>query len=292
MPRAIDHLVLCVDDLKKARAAYQAMGFTMTPPAQHPFGTGNVIAQLSSGCFLEVLAVTRPDDIPPQTEGAFNFASVNREFVARRQGMSMLVLRSEDEVADREDFMAKGLNVYAPFEFQRQATLPDGSEATVGFSLTFVDDPALPGLGFFTCKHWRPDLFWKPDYQRHENGARTLGRVLMIAPDPGPPAGFLAAFSDSTAMAGDIGSVTIDTACGNLSIMTPDAFQDRFPDAVDPEQVTTPVFAGYEITVDDIEATEAKWTANGLTPKRGPDGPWLGPDQGLGCVIAACQTNS
>jgi hypothetical protein len=156
MSRGIDHLVLCVNDLKKARALYELLGFTMTPVAQHPFGTGNTLAQMD-GCFLEVLAVTKPDDIPE---------------------------------ADAENF-------YAPFDFQRLAKLPDGSEATVGFSLTFLSDPRLRDLSFFTCMQWRPDLFWKPDYQRHANGALTIDEVFVIAPTPADAADFLAAFADS-----------------------------------------------------------------------------------------------
>ena len=52
MTRGIDHLVLAVRDLEKARTFYQRLGFTLTPRAQHPWGTANHLAQLN-GCFLE-----------------------------------------------------------------------------------------------------------------------------------------------------------------------------------------------------------------------------------------------
>ena len=51
MNRAIDHLVLCVRDLEAARAIYRRLGFTLTPPARHPWGTGNSLVQLQ-GNFL------------------------------------------------------------------------------------------------------------------------------------------------------------------------------------------------------------------------------------------------
>ena len=52
----LDHLVLCVRDLEAARAAYTHFGFTVTPRAVHPFGTGNSLVQLE-GTYLELLTV-------------------------------------------------------------------------------------------------------------------------------------------------------------------------------------------------------------------------------------------
>jgi hypothetical protein len=44
--KGIDHLVLCGRDLEAMRARYKEMGFTLTPRAEHPFGTGNSLVQL------------------------------------------------------------------------------------------------------------------------------------------------------------------------------------------------------------------------------------------------------
>ena len=46
MSRVFDHLVLVVDDFDLASEFYERIGFTLTPRAQHPFGTGNRLAQL------------------------------------------------------------------------------------------------------------------------------------------------------------------------------------------------------------------------------------------------------
>ena len=55
-PRAIDHLVLPTDSLGVARARLSALGFTVAPDAQHPFGTGNCCVYLQDGTYLEPLA--------------------------------------------------------------------------------------------------------------------------------------------------------------------------------------------------------------------------------------------
>ncbi len=285
MPRGIDHLVLCVNDLKKARLVYETMGFTMTPVAQHPFGTGNTLVQMD-GCFLEVLAVTRPEDITEATGEHFSFAAFNRDFLKSRQGMSMLVLDSTDEVTDRADFLDKNLHVYAPFDFQRQARQPDGSEQTVGFSLTFVGDPRLPGMAFFTCKQWRPDLFWKPDYQYHANGALGIDEVFIVADEPGGPAAFLSAFADSSALQTGAGFARLGTSRGTIGVYTPEAFDDKFPDAFPDAALTRPCFAGFTLNVRDVQASEALWQSSQIPFRRSRDACWLHPDQGFGCVIA------
>ncbi len=285
MPRGIDHLVLCVNDLKKAMIIYETMGFTMTPQAQHPFGTGNTLAQLD-GCFLEVLSVTKPEDIIEASGENFSFSAFNRDYLKAGEGMSMLVLDSHDENADRTEFLDKGLHVFPPFDFQRQTTLPSGEQATVGFSLTFVGDPTLEKLAFFTCKQWRPDLFWKPEYQQHANGALTIADVFVVAPDINKAATFLAAFADAPWSETAPGIVSVKTTRGNLSVFTPDAFKRRFPDALGNKDTSSAFFAGFDLKVDDIATTEALWTKNEISYQVNEECTWLAPDEGFGCVIS------
>src|SRR5262245_38982512 len=174
--KGIDHLVLCGRDHPAMRETYAALGFTLTPEARHPFGTGNSLIQLE-GCFLELLSVFEPEKIPEPRPGHFSFAAFNRDFLSKGEGMSMLVLDSTDARADVATFRAAGLNAYDPFDCSRQARLPDGSLATVGFSLAFATDPKLPNLAFFTSQQHAPQHFWKPQYQRHPNRALTVLEV-------------------------------------------------------------------------------------------------------------------
>jgi hypothetical protein len=287
MPRGIDHLVLCVHDLKKARAHYEKLGFTMTPQAQHPFGTGNTLVQLQGGCFLEVLAVTKPEDITEAEGEHFSFAAFNRDYLTAREGMSMLVLDSTDEKADRAEFLGKGLHVHAPFVFQRLAKLPDGSEETVGFSLTFLSDARLPDMAFFTCKQWRPDLFWKDDYQRHANGAESIDEVFVVAPEPADPARFLAAFADTSEMETGAGFVKVQTSRGRLGVYTPDAFREKFPDAFADNAFSAPFFAGFAVSAADPARIRSHWQDQGFDIRENGGTAWLHPDDGFGCVIAA-----
>lgn len=183
MNRAINHLVLCVRDLEAVRGFYQRLGFTLTPPAQHPWGTANSLVQLQ-GNFLELLAVVEPEKIVPVAPRRFSFGAFSESFLRRREGMAMMVFASHDSRADHAEFKSRGLPDWAPFDFSRRARLPDGSEATVAFSLAFATNQRMPEAVFFTCQQHAPQYFWKPEYQRHANGARRVAEVVMSAADP------------------------------------------------------------------------------------------------------------
>src|SRR5215472_4171320 len=106
--KGINHLVLAGHDLEAMRSHYQALGFTVTPRGQHPFGTGNSLVQLH-GTYLELLAVTAPNDLPEHRTGQFSFAAFNRDYLKRHEGFSMLVLDTADARADIAAWRAAGL---------------------------------------------------------------------------------------------------------------------------------------------------------------------------------------
>lgn len=217
MPRGIDHLVLAVRDLDAACATYAALGFTLTPRAVHPFGTANSIVQLE-GCFLELLELDDPAIIPP-TDGPASFAQFNRDFLTHREGMSMLVLEGKDPAGEAEEFRGAGIAARDPFSFERDAKLPDGGVARVGFTLVFADFPHSSQAGFFTCTQHRPDLFWRPGYQKHANGACTIADVTLAAPDTARMAAFISSFVGAGAIKAEEGGPSVDTGRGRVGIV-------------------------------------------------------------------------
>ena len=261
MTRGIDHLVLAVRDLEKAHAFYAALGFTLTPRAVHPWGTTNHLAQLR-GCFLELLAVPEPGKIAPAKPGEFGFGAFNRDFLARREGMSMLVFQSDDARRDQAEFAANGLHTYAPFDFGREAKLPDGTVARVAFSLAFVTDPRMPEAAFFACQQHAPKYFWKLDYQTHANGARSIAKVIMVAPEPPALADFFAKLQGREAVRIDGGALRVATARGRVVVLTPAGFAARFSGAA--PAAATPHFAAFRITGVDPAAQAVRLASAGI----------------------------
>lgn len=258
MTRGIDHLVLAVRDLDKARAFYETLGFTLTPRALHPWGTANHLVQLN-GCFLELLGIADPAKIPPHKPGEFSFGAHNRDFLARREGLSMLVFQSHDARSDQAEFAAAGLQTYAPFDFGREAKLPDGGTARVAFSLAFVTDPRMPDSAFFTCQHHAPKYFWKREYQVHPNGARTIAEVVMQAPDPPSLAAFFAKLQGAESVRRDGSSLRIATARGRIAVVEPRVYAARFVHPSEPE--ATAHFAAVRISGVDLAAMKTRLTS-------------------------------
>ncbi len=191
----LDHAVIVSGDLDALSSEFEALGFTLTPPARHPWGTSNRLAQFAGRNFLELLSIDRPEliDAEPSTSrgGPFSFGRHVAHFLANRVGMAMLALRGTDANADLARWEAAGLTTYEPFHFERKATLPDGTAATVAFSLAYATHPDLPELAFFTCHQHSPEVFWKAQYQHHGNRSMELVEVSLAAPEPRRFATFL-----------------------------------------------------------------------------------------------------
>lgn len=265
--RGIDHLVLAVRDLDAANDVYTRLGFTLTPRAVHPWGTGNHLVQLQ-GNFLELLGVVEPARIPAVATGGFSFGAYSRDFVARREGLSMLVFESRDARADRDEFAAKGLSDLPLFDFARDARLPDGATARVAFSLAFVVDPHMPEAAFFVSQQHTPQFFWKPEYQNHVNGAQGVSEVVMVADDPLALGEFFAKLQGDAAVHGDEAGLRVTTARGRISVLTPAAFGARFPAIRLLDAPATPHFAAYRIAVTDVYAVESLLHARAIPYRR------------------------
>ena len=251
--RGLDHIVLCVRDLDAAVARYNALGFTTTPRAEHPWGTANALVQLD-GNFIELLAIAHPEKIQGAAAGGFSFGDFCQKFTDAHEGMAMLVFEGADARAEQAEFAAAGLDTYPPFDFSRSAKLPDGGEATVGFSLAFVTHPEMPEAAFFTCQQTAPEHFWKPDYQKHANGARQIRRVVMVADAPTVYAGFFGKLQAPEAVKVDGDRLTVATNRGEVVVLTPSAFAAAWPTADCPDVSSGPRFALIEVVASGLDA--------------------------------------
>ncbi len=255
MNRGIDHVVISARDLDALASSYERLGFTLTPRAQHPFGTGNQLAQLD-GNFIELLSVTQPGDVPAATGQNFSFGAYNQDYLKVSEGFSMLALKSSGWEADRAHFEANGLTVWAPFEFSRLAGQPDGTEVTVGFKLTIANHPDLPWAVFFTCDHQHEaKYFYKPQFQKHANTAVGIAEVMMVADEPLRLQPFFEGLIGRSSVTRMDESLTVEAGSSVLSVTNRAGLSERFLGAdIGPHR--DPRFVGYGIGVSDIEATE------------------------------------
>jgi hypothetical protein len=282
MPRNLDHLVLCVHDLEAAHRRFRSFGFTVTPPADHPFGTRNRLVLLDDN-FIELLTVADAGAIPSTAPGGFSFGAHNRTFLAEGEGISMLAFKGTDARADVRGFAAQGLATYDPLDFSRDAVMPDGRTVRVGFSLAFSTDAGLPGLAFFTCQHQQSrDLFWQPDYQRHANGAKRVVDVVLSAADPGAHRHFFERLTGSYASAAP-GMLSFGPPDNRLTLSGRARFARGFPEGATDRRA--PHFEAYRVAIADLGTVERHLQENGVRYQSAEGAIVIAPTAAFGVAI-------
>ena len=282
--RGIDHLVLCVRHLEAARRTYTRLGFTLTPHAVHPWGTGNSLAQFQ-GNFIELLTVDDPAKIAPAGGREFSFGAYNDQFLKQREGCSMLAFASDDARRDRDEFVQAGLESYAPFDFARQARLPNGHEVTVAFSLAFVADERLPQVTFFVCQQRAPEFFWRPEYQRHANGATAIEEILMVAADPAGLSEFFGRLQGAEAVRTVERRLEIGTARGRITVLDGAAAAERCPGLPLTAASESPHIIGCRVAVRDLDAVKMRFDASDVTYRPMSGAVQVAPDIACGMYL-------
>lgn len=261
--RGIDHLVVAVADLAAARERFTRFGFRTTPLGMQPWGTANHLVQFPHN-FIELVGVLDRDALVPMSAGHFSFSAHNDRFLQRREGLSMLVLSSDDARADAQAWRARDLHVFEPVQWSRKATLPDGSETTVAFTLAFVVDPEMPEIAFFSCQQHNPEAFWKPEYQEHENTAGGIAGVTLIAEQPARHRAFFTALVDPASVEERSDALRVRTARGVIDVLTPGRFAERYPGARPPLETRGTVLMAAGVEVADPERAARCLERNGI----------------------------
>ena len=224
MPRGLDHIVHAVRDLDAAAEFYRRAGFTVGARNRHEWGTHNYIVQFP-GVFVELIAVGEPELIRVGAPGTFSFGAFTRDFLAREQGLAMLVLEGKGAADDAAAFRGAGIGDFKVFDFERAAKRPDGSPVQVAFSLAFAADPKAQDIGYFTCQQHHPENFWNPAFQKHPNGAAGIAGVVMVSENPESHRHFLSAFSGVSDVRSGANGIAVETPRGEIQVLNPDAYR-------------------------------------------------------------------
>ncbi len=285
LARGLDHVVHAVSDLDAAAAFYARAGFTVGARNRHPpaWGTQNHIVQLP-GFFIEPLALADVSAIAPHRERYFSFGAFNRDFLARAQGLSMLVLEGRDSAAEAAAFRAAGIGDFDLFNFERGATRPDGMPTKVGFTLAFARDVQAPDIGYFACQQHHPENFWNPAFQQHANGATGIAGIVLVADRPDNHRTFLSAFTGAGELPATTSGVVAKTPRGEIEIMPPAVFARRFG-AAPPDTTRGARLAALRFAVRDITAARAALSAGEVGFSEQAHRLVIGPDIASGATL-------
>jgi hypothetical protein len=284
MARGLDHIVHAVRDLDAVATLYTLLGFQVGASNTHArnWGTQNHIVQLP-GTFIELLSVADASGIVPHAPRSFSFGAFNRDFLARGEGLSMLVLEGRG-TPDADEFRVARIGDFETYDFEREGKRPDGKAIKVAFSLAFAADPHAPHVGFFTCRHRYPENFWNPIFQVHPNTASSVSGVVLVAENPADHHIFLEAFSGVRDLHATSAGIRLETPRGSIEMMNPQAYADHFgtkpPDTAEGARLAALCFS-----VRDLAVAEAIFKKAAIPYTKHLDRLVVGPDVAMGASL-------
>jgi catechol 2,3-dioxygenase-like lactoylglutathione lyase family enzyme len=273
----IDHPLILVRDLDRARETYRRLGFTPTPVGKHPWGTSNSLMMLEDS-LLELMGVYDESLIDERPVGGFAFGRYQRDRLSEREGMSLVAVHSKDSEADRKTVEARGAACQGRVDFRRVVRLPDGTADEAVVTLQILYDPALPRVSHFICHQHRPEFVWVPDWMVHPNTAFAFASVTYAARDPAIAADRLAHLYGLDAVTAVDSGFVVETGKGVFRCQTPDAIRRRFVNPpADVLAEDKPAGIAVAIRVRSLETAGAILSASGAGYRRtnGADGPAL-----------------
>ena len=172
----IDHVVVGVRDLERARMGWTRLGFTLTPRGRHlGQGTANYCVMFAAD-YLELLGFAEPDEHARKLE----------RFLAEREGPISVAFAPEVSVDKTAAALAAlGLHPSEPRALGRQLELPEGT-VVPRFSLLTLPPEETPALDSFICGHLTPELVRRPEWLMHPNGALGLRSIYLIVAETTP----------------------------------------------------------------------------------------------------------
>jgi catechol 2,3-dioxygenase-like lactoylglutathione lyase family enzyme len=213
----LDHIVIDTRDrLDAAEARFRALGFNLTPRGHHTLGSSNHLAMFATD-YLELLGF-----------GAGN--AMRAELQPFPVGLNGLVFKTADADLTHAEAQAAGLPILPVQAFSRPVSL-GGEARDARFRTTRLDPTKVPMGRVYFCEHLTPELVWRPEWQAHPNGVRTIARIVVATPQPQRTAElFRGLFGAEAAQARD-GKVVVAAGAALVELTPPAAVAAEFGEA-------------------------------------------------------------
>jgi Glyoxalase-like domain len=269
----IDHSLIGVRDLDGARRRFESLGFTLTPRGRHVgWGTANHCVMLEAG-YIELLGII----------DASQFVNDLDKLLAEREGLLGLAFGADDAEALTAALKTAGCLADGPKTLKRSLELPEG-DVLPEFRLLFLPREALPDLRGFFCQHLSPEILRRPEWLRHENGARRLAGLTVASDRPQALAEAYGRIFGAAAVRRAAGGIEIETGSGRLSFLTPAALQGRIRPVALPDY-PRPWMAMQTIAVDDMSRLAEVLRRRGHAPIAAEGRYLLPPEAANGCLL-------
>jgi catechol 2,3-dioxygenase-like lactoylglutathione lyase family enzyme len=241
----IDHVIVGVRDLERARMGWTRLGFVLSPRGRHlGQATANYCVMFPRD-YLELLGIVGEDDHSHRLAA----------FLQHREGaVGPAFAPSGSPEETRAALAALGLHPSEPRALGRQLELPEGT-VVPRFSLINLPPEEIPALDCFICAQLNPELMRRPEWLDHPNGVVGVRgiHVLVDEMDALQPAFERLAGAEGIARQSD--TLTVALGRHRLRFSTIAAFQARYPGQDLGPDFPLPGVAALELAVADRERT-------------------------------------
>ena len=216
---AIDHVIVAVADLDRARLMWERLGFTLTPRGRHlQQGTGNYCVMFARD-YIELLGVV---------DAAQGTGSLG-DFLDGGEGASGVAFATRSAAETAAALTEAGIAAGAPRDLSRQLELPEGT-VLPRFKLVSLPADATPGLHAFVCEQATPELVRRPAWLAHANGAAGLRGITVLVEATEPlRLAYERLFGAGVITTDDV--LTVHAGPHRLTFVTPDDFTALYPEA-------------------------------------------------------------
>ena len=271
---AIDHVVINVRSaLDAALLQYRRLGFQLTERGHHTLGSSNHLAIFGTD-YLELLGFEPGRDV--QRAGVWEHSP----------GLSGLVFKPPATDGFAAELEARGVPTDGEREFSRPVDLPGGPQ-DARFRVVNIPGAVADGRVFF-CRHFTPELVWRPEWQMHPNAVSGIATFVVASADPQRTGAVFAKLFGAEALSPVPGGLRLATAGGSeVLFLTPDAVQLHYGIAPPPAAHGAERMVGLTLRTRSLADAGNALAAGGVAAQAGRDGLIVvPPDQACGLILA------
>jgi len=239
----IDHVLIAVADLERARMAWTRLGFTLTPRGRHlQQGTGNYCIMFQRD-YIELLGVV---DAAQGTGGL-------GDFLSEGEGLRGAAFATRSGDATAAELARRGLHPTPPRDLARQLELPEGT-VLPRFKLVSLPPEETPALNAFICQQLTPELVRRPAWLSHANGITGIAGVTVMVASTAPlREPYERLFGAAVTMTDDV--LTVHAGDHRLIFATPDDVGALYPAADIVLQRKLPAMVALTLLSRDLDRT-------------------------------------
>jgi catechol 2,3-dioxygenase-like lactoylglutathione lyase family enzyme len=249
--KGLDHVVVMVDGIDAAEAAYRRLGFQVQPRGFHKkLGTANHL-MIFDRDYFEILGIVE--------DTAFN--TERREWLKDGGGLANVALATDGADLAFEAFQQAGLHPDAPLFFDRAVEVA-GKTELAKFRTVRIPKTNMPVVGFFVCEQQTPQFVYRAEWAEHPNGARGILGVTVIADQPAKWTPELEKYFGVGSVTREGESLMVNTGTQPIRYLTCEDYAARYPGIVPVRQGDHPALLS--VRVDDLATCAALLTGNGV----------------------------